>query len=127
MDLKDYIKSTITAISEAIIESGEALKDKGVIVNPEKVEIGKNGEKLLRADGWRYVQNLDFEILVSAEEMAGSEGGGGLKVAGIFKVEGGLNESASSQQVNKIKFSLPVALPCTTTPDTYKSKKYTVS
>lgn len=51
MDLKDFIKNTITSISEAILESQEKLKDKDVLVNPEKVEIGKTGEKLLRSDG----------------------------------------------------------------------------
>lgn len=60
MDLKDFIKNTISSISEAIVESQNELKDKGVIVNPEKTEIGKNGEKLLRSDGRRYVQNLDL-------------------------------------------------------------------
>ena len=123
MDLKDYIKNTITAISDAIIESQNELSDKGVIVNPEKVEVGKNGEKLLRSDGWRYVQNLEFDILVSAEDDSGSSGGGGLKVAGVLSIGGELKESSSHQQANKIKFTIPVAFATTDTPQEYRKRK----
>jgi hypothetical protein len=35
------------------------LKGKDFIINPENLEIGKAG-KLLRADGWRYVQELEY-------------------------------------------------------------------
>ena len=123
MDLKDFIKNTITSISEAILESQSELSEKGVMVNPEKVEIGKNGEKLLRSDGWRYVQNLDFDILVAAEEGEGAKGGAGLKVAGVISIGGDLNESSKQQQANKIKFTLPVAFPTSETPEKYKSNK----
>ena len=123
MDLKDFIKNTITSISEAILESQSELSEKGVIVNPEKLEIGKKGEKLLRSDGWRYVQNLDFDILVAAEEGEGAKGGAGLKVAGVFSIGGDLSESSKQQLANKIKFTLPVAFPTNETPEKYKSKK----
>jgi len=126
MNLKDYIKRTITAISDAIIESQEELSNKGVIVNPEKVEVGKNGEKLLRSDGWRYVQNLEFDILVSAEGDSGSSAGGGLKVAGLLSIGADLKESTSQQHANKIKFTIPVAFATSDTPKEYKKRKATV-
>lgn len=123
MDLKDFIKNTITSISLAIQESQEELQDKDVIVNPEKVEIGKNGEKLLRNDGWRYVQNLEFDILVGVEEKQGADGKAELKVAGIFNVGGGASDISTSQNQNRIKFNIPVAFSTTKTPDEYKRKK----
>lgn len=123
MDLKDFIKSTISSISEAIIESQSELKDKGVIVNPEKTEIGKTGEKLLRNDGWRYVQNLDFDILVGVDEKKGKEGISGLKVAGVLSIGGGLENEKSSNYNNRIKFTIPVAFSTTPTPEQYKSNK----
>jgi hypothetical protein len=123
MDLKTFIKSTITSISEAIVESQNELSSKGVIINPEKVEIGKNGEKLLRSDGWRYVQNLDFDILVAVEESEAAKGGAGLKVAGLIAVGGDLSESNKNQQSNRIKFIIPVAFPSNKTPEEYKSNK----
>lgn len=122
MDLKDFIKNTITSISLAIQESQDELQDKDVIVNPEKVEIGKNGEKLLRKDGWRYVQNLEFDILVGVEEKQGGDGKAELKVAGIFNVGGGISDTSTSQNQNRIKFNIPVAFSTTKTPDEYKKK-----
>ncbi|CAN5315140.1 hypothetical protein BH09BAC5_BH09BAC5_07620 [soil metagenome] len=123
MDLKTFIKNTITSISEALVEAQNELSSKGVIINPEKVEIGKNGEKLLRSDGWRYVQNLDFDILVAVEEGEGAKGGAGLNVAGLISIGGELSESNKNQQSNRIKFIIPVAFPTNKTPDEYKSNK----
>lgn len=127
MDLKDFIKNTISSISLAIIESQLELNDKGVIVNPEKVEIGKNGDKLLRSDGWRYIQNLDFDILVGVEEQKEGGGKGELKVAGILSIGGGLNEQSTNQNQNRIKFSIPVAFSTTPTPEIYKSNRGQIS
>lgn len=123
MDLKDFIKTTISSISIAIIESQQELNDKGVIVNPEKVEIAKNGDKLLRSDGWRYIQNLDFDILVGVEEQKDGGGKGELKVAGILNIGGGISEQSINQNQNRIKFSIPVAFSTTPTPEQYKSNK----
>jgi hypothetical protein len=128
MDLKDFIKNTISSISLAIIESQQELKEKGVIVNPEKVEIGKYGDKLLRNDGWRYIQNLDFDILVGVEEQKDGTGKGELKVAGILNIGGGISEQSVNLNQNRLKFSIPVAFSTTPTPEQYKSNsgKYSI-
>ena len=122
MDLKDFIKNTISSISLAIVESQEELQDKGVIVNPEKVEIGKSGEKLLRSDGWRYIQNLEFDILVGVEEAKSGGAKAELKVAGILNIGGNGNDNNVSQNQNRIKFNIPVAFSTSKTPEDYKSK-----
>jgi len=122
MDLKDFIKNTISSISEAILESQAELKDKGVIVNPEKVEIGKTGEKLLRSDGWRYIQNLEFDILVAVEDKQESGGRGKLKIAGIVDIGGGLSDENLNKYSNRLKFSIPIAFSTTPTPDNYRPK-----
>jgi len=125
MQLKDFVKNAISSISLAIIESKDELKDKGVIVNPEKTEIGKSGERLLRNDGWRYIQNLEFDILISVEDKSLNEGNAGLKVAGILNIGIGGNDEVSNQNQNRLKFSIPVAFPTTETPNEYTSKKST--
>lgn len=122
MDLKDFIKNTISSISTAIIESQQELAHQGVIVNPEKIEIGKTGEKLLRFDGWRYIQELNFDILVGVEEKMGGDGRGELKVAGLVSIGmGTANENLSNSQ-NRIKFCIPVAFSTTPTPEEYERK-----
>ena len=121
MDLKDFIKNTISSISTAIVESQQELNEKGVIVNPEKMAIGKNGEKLLQSDGYRYIQNLEFDILVGVEEKQGGHGKGELKVVGLFNIGGGLSEQSINQNQNRIKFNIPVAFSVTKTPEEYNS------
>lgn len=123
MDLKDFIKNTVSSISEAIKESQEDLKEDGVIINPEKMEIGKTGEKLLRSDGWRYVQNLDFDIMVGVEDKEGTKGGGQLKVAGIVSIGGSLSDESHTQNQNRIKFTIPVAFSTSSTPNEYRKRK----
>lgn len=122
MNLKDFIKNTVSSISEAIIESQTELSEKGVIVNPEKTEIGKTGEKLLRSNGWRYVQNLDFDILVAVDDKQGTGGKGELKVAGLLSVGGGISDENLTKNHNRIKFTIPVAFSTTPTPSEYKTK-----
>ena len=119
MQLKDFIKNTIESISESIVESQESLKDKGVIVNPEKTSVGPNGEKMLRAGGNRYVQDLEFDILVGVDENENAGGKGSLKVAGLIDVGGGLEESKTITRHNRIKFTVPVAFRTTETPREY--------
>lgn len=123
MDLKDFIKDTISSISMAIIESQEELKTKGVIVNPEKVEIGKNGDKLLRSDGWRYIQNLEFDVLIGVEDKQNTNGKAVIKVAGIVNIGGGASDQSVLQNQSRIKFNIPVAFATTETPENYKPKK----
>jgi hypothetical protein len=123
MDLKDFIKTTISSISLAISESQEELRGKGVIVNPEKVEIGKNGEKILRSDGLRYIQNLEFDILLSVEDQKSGSGKAEIIVASLLKIGGGLAEQNSSQNQNRIKFNIPVAFSTAATPEEYKSDR----
>ncbi|MGZ5282531.1 MAG: hypothetical protein ACXWEY_09675 [Bacteroidia bacterium] len=123
MILKDFIKNTISSISEAIIESQKELSEKGIIINPDRLEIGKTGEKLLRNDGWRYVQNLEFDVLIGVEDKNETGGKGEIKVAGILSIGGNTSGNSSNLNQSRIKFSIPVAFATAPTPDEYQSKK----
>lgn len=122
MNIKEFIKSTISSISEAIIESQSELGEKGVIINPEKTDIGKNGEKKLHGNGARYVQNLDFDILVAVDDKLEGSGKGELKVAGLLSIGGGISDENLTKNHNRIKFTIPVAFHTTPTPSEYKTK-----
>ena len=128
MELKDFIKETISAISNGIVESQKDLSDKGVIINPERMGTGKNGGKVLRVDGWRYVQDLEFEVNVSVDEETNVGGGAKIKVFGVGQIGGDAGAKSSSSVVNKLKFKVPVSFPTTPTPEQYKSNKgnYTI-
>ena len=125
MELKDFIKNTISSISEAIVESQAELEGKGVIINPEKVVTDKDGKKLLRNNGERYIQNLDFDILIAADEKQGVDGGGKLTVAGLLSVGGTLTDETANSINNRIKFTIPVAFSTSKTPDDYQHEVFT--
>lgn len=86
MEIKDFIKSTIKSIAEAIAESQMELDGLGVIVNPERSETGRGGDKFLRANGWRYVQEIDFEITVVVEEDSKQDANAKLKVFSVVDI-----------------------------------------
>ena len=126
MELKDFIKNAISSIANGIIEAQADLGEKGVIINPEKLEVGKTGEKILRADGWRYAQELDFEILVNVDEKSAEGGGGKLTVLNFASIGLDTKNEMSVSNSNKLKFKIPVAFPTTKTPDEYKPKGMTI-
>ena len=123
MDLKDFIKGTISAISNAIVESQTELGDIGVIVNPEKTEVGKEGRILLRSDGWRYIQELNFDVSVEVQDKNEGGANGKLVIAGLISIGGDAHGSNQNKSQNRISFSIPVAFSATPTPIEYKSQK----
>ncbi len=110
MDLKDFIKATITGIVEATRELQEAFGPVDVIVNPP---VSAKDRDLYEVDGaqntYRQIQIVEFDVAISAT--AGTEGGGnaGLK---ILSVEASMKgqHSRSNEQVSRVKFSIPVTL-----------------
>ena len=104
MELKDFIKKTVTEISSAIIELNQDKDVKfGLAINPipdNHVE----GTKYTN-DG-RVIQDIEFNLQVSVSEKTDIGGKLGIKVLNV-----GMSNGKSEETVNTIKFSLSVALP----------------
>lgn len=122
MDLKDFIKNTITSISEAIVETQNELTEKGVIVNPDKTLNNITGQHFLQNNGRRFVQSLDFDFLLSIDEKQNINGKTALKVASILDIGGGGVKDNQQLNQNRIKFTIPVAFNTTKTPNEYVEK-----
>ncbi len=122
MELKDFIKNTISSICDAIVESQNELDDSGVIINPEKLGIDNDGNKALLASGNRYVQNLDFDVLIAVEDKKGDNIGGGLKIASVVDFGGKITDESISKSHSRIKFSIPVAFSTSPTPTEYEKR-----
>ncbi|MFB9054610.1 hypothetical protein ACFFVB_16095 [Formosa undariae] len=120
MELKDFIKTTITQISQGIIEAQEELKGTDMIVNPSGLATNTNGDKYLRTNGWRYVQNIEINVGVTALEKEGGKAGIGI-ITGIFSGGAQASTDNSNQIVSTIKFDIPVALPSSATPKGHKA------
>lgn len=122
MELKDFIKETLTQITLGVKEAQEATKDQGVIINPEKVATGGSGNKYLKSEGWRYVQDVEINVAVTVNEKEGSKAGIGV-VAGFFSAGGSSSSDQENNIVSTIKFAIPIALPASVTPEHYTSPK----
>lgn len=125
MDLKDFIKSAISSISQGIAEAQEELKENGVLVNPEHITM-KADNKTLDSFGSRYVEELSFEVHVGINEEVTDgivgKAGAGLKVLFSASIEGDHKTKANSTQTNVLRFKIPVAFPYTPIPESYKKK-----
>lgn len=122
MELKEFIKTTLTQISQGITEAKDELEGKDMIVNPAGLASNSNGEKYLRTDGWRYVQEIEINVGVTAIEKEGEKAGIGI-VTGILSGGAQASSDNSNQTVSTIKFNIPVALPSTPTPKGHRSTR----
>ncbi|MCV6591969.1 MAG: hypothetical protein OIF48_03385, partial [Silicimonas sp.] len=110
MDLKEFIKETISAIVTASAEIAEEHESAGVLVSPpltgsERDVFDANST----APPYRRVNIVEFDVAVTASQETGGGGKAGLK---IFSVEAGVDGSHASRNeaVSRVKFSVPIAL-----------------
>lgn len=104
MELKDFIKGTISDIAIAIKELNNEKSDMGLLVNPNNYDRIIKDEYSI-GDG-RVVKDIEFNLSISASDT--TEAGGGIK---INVLKAGINNETSNSTVSIIKFSIPVVLP----------------
>ncbi len=112
MELKDFIKNTISSISEAILESQSELSDKGVLINPDKYYTSDTGDKMFSVHkhlNSRHIQTLSFDVLVGVESEKDSKKGGVLKVAELLSIGTDKSNTLANTNQNRIQFEIPIA------------------
>lgn len=110
MQLKNFISETLSQLLEGVADAQARVQLSGGRVSPNvrtpndsKALYGKTSDQL-------PVIFVDFDVSVEAQEGTGTKGGIGV-VTGMFNL-GSTGESRENRQsVNRIKFSIPVALP----------------
>jgi len=112
MELKEFIKSTISSISEAIEETQNELGKKNVLVNPEYIhKTGENSFRLgSKSNGYKPILDIQFDVKVEASETKNTGAGAGI-TASILNVAGSKSKDSNNKEVSSIKFNLPIALP----------------
>lgn len=109
MDLKEYVKSTISQLSEAVEELNDELGDK-TVVNPIRPEARGNNFIESRKSGSRMITDVCFELSTSIIDNKEN----GAKV-GIFSSIVGLGANtvsgSNNSAISKVTFSIPVLLP----------------
>lgn len=109
MDLKEFTKQTLVQIVEGAHEANNALTGSGARV---LTEAPQHASKYIykSIDEAINVIDVDFDVAITATETEGSNGGGGLKVAGFFSVGGNAENKVENQTISRVKYSLPLVL-----------------
>ena len=108
MDLKDFIQSAVSQIVEGMVAAQAAAAVHGATLNPALWRLQARAIRPQAGQGaaGARVSNIAFDVAVTAVEGAGAEGSTQLRVAGA-----GADAHASGEQVTRLQFSLPIALP----------------
>lgn len=108
MELKEFIKSTITQLSEAVYELNDELQDKGVVVNP--CSVANSSFDTLDFGGGIIVSSVDFDLQVNTSEVKENSGKIGV-LASVVGIGVSTKEGSNGNEASRIRFKLPVVLP----------------
>ena len=110
MELKEFIKTAITDITEAVSELQSELNN-GAIVNPtlpSPIAL----KTLAVDDEIRPIEQLAFDVAVTATEASGIDGSAKAGIS-IFGAKIGTESSAKTENVSRLTFSVPIVFPTT--------------
>lgn len=110
MELKEFIKDTISQIVDAVDELNEEYKDKKIVVNPYSWFSIRDVTQVRSGDKFYNLTNIDFDLDVVVENLENSKGNVGV-LAGILKAGGSMEEGKNNKASNKVHFTIPVMLP----------------
>lgn len=110
MDLKQFVKETISQVVSGVNEINEELNTTtgGYVQNKVTYPQPMNG--FIRS----YIResiDVDFDVAITATESDGKNGSAGIKVASILNIGGGVDSKTENQIVSRVKFTLPLILP----------------
>lgn len=110
MDLKEFVEQTISALVEASMALQDRYEEDEVLINPPAPQSGSGVFHPGSANyTFRHVRDVEFDVALTV----GAETSGGGKAAlKIFSAEigGGGDHARSSEQVSRVKFSIPMTL-----------------
>ncbi len=110
MQLKDFISETLSQLIAGVVEAQEKVQTSGGRVSPHVRNLSDSKSLYGRTNDQLPVIFVDFDISVEAQEAKGTKGGIGV-VTGMFNLGSAGESKENRQSMNKIKFSIPVALP----------------
>lgn len=111
MELKEFIKTAITDITEAVSELQEEL-DNGAIVSPSLPNPISNGT-IKDPDNDkvnRRISQIDFDVAITVGDTATKEAGGKLGIQ-ILSAKIGGESQTHTENMSRLSFSIPVVLP----------------
>jgi hypothetical protein len=122
MDLKDFIKETVSAIVEATQELQEEFEAIGVIINPPVSNLERDlYEHEQPEHRYRRVASVQFDVAVTAATETAGGAKAGLRV---FSIEAGGEgkHTRNHEEVSRVKFAIPIVLSSATVEKVNKVK-----
>lgn len=111
MDLKDFIKETVKAITTATHELKAELAEIGAIINPPT---NNNANDTYELGGpshtYRRVQNVEFDVALTTSSSTSGGGKAGVRVF-VLEATADAAHARTNEQVSRVKFVVPLALP----------------
>ena len=113
MELKEFIRETLSQIAAGVEAAQTEVRDAGGFVNPAH-RVGKQEQDKSHFGALTSGQNIflvDFDVTVSVIEGTGTEGKAKLNVASLLSLSTGGQSNASTSATNRISFKVPLAMP----------------
>lgn len=111
MELKEFIKTALADITNAVSELQEELTN-GAIVSPSVPNPISNvtvkdpqNDKINRP-----ISKIDFDVAITVGSIGNTEAGGKIGIQ-IFSAKLGGNNESHTENVSRIKFTIPALLP----------------
>ena len=111
MDIKDFVKESLMQIAESINEANVELKDKGTYIPSGDIVGEEELFSVIRDSETRHFVKVEFDLAVTVSQKHGTSGGGGLSIASLANVGIKDEEKESKEEISRIKFMIPMALP----------------
>ncbi len=111
MELKEFIKTALTDITDAVSELQEELKN-GAIVSPSMPQAISNVTVIDPQNDNinRPISKIDFDVAITVGSKDNVEAGGKVGIQ-IFSAKIGGDIEKHTENVSRITFSIPVVLP----------------
>ena len=109
MELKTFVSETLKQIAEGVKQAQEDVKELGATVNPSNTTYADK-QLYLTHNKTITAQVIDFDISLTETEATQAGGSIGVFFGSVGLGAHGKTESGSNA-MNRVKFSVPVALP----------------
>ena len=111
MDIKDFVKESLMQIAESINEANVELEGKGTYI-PSGDMIGEGVLfSIIKGSETKHFIKVEFDLAVAVSQEHGTSGGGGLSIASLAKVGIKGEDIEGKEEISRIKFMIPMALP----------------
>lgn len=113
MELQEFVKETLTQISQGVKDAQDSVRDAGGYANPTVTYAQGKPELVYFGETARghHTFLVDFDVAVTVAEKTAAEGGAKLAVASLLSVGGSGRSDAENTSTSRVKFKVPLALP----------------